>query len=246
VVKPYLQVRHNPTDKDYTPGMDSGLVYAQDTNLPNWDLATRRDAVFAQDQTLARIGVKNELHTKQKDYGSRQLLSWNLAGDYFFDGPFDDDISFVYSEIAASPAPWLEVGMFQRFSVDHLKLWEWNSRVRITDADVWYIEYRNSLAKLNQGFGYLGAPIFPKSGDLFPFLDVDQHSLEIGARINQNFRTRLLFRYDVVLKKFTEQHYSIYQKFGRSVELEYRLSLRENASREDDWAFRIGLELVSF
>jgi LPS-assembly protein len=190
VVKPYLQVRHNPTDKDYTPGMDSGLVYAQDTNLPNWDLATRRDAVFAQDQTLARIGVKNELHTKQKDYGSRQLLSWNLAGDYFFDGPFDDDISFVYSEIAASPAPWLEVGMFQRFSVDHLKLWEWNSRVRITDADVWYIEYRNSLAKLNQGFGYLGAPIFPKSGDLFPFLDVDQHSLEIGARINQNFRTR--------------------------------------------------------
>jgi len=246
VIKPYLQVRHNPTDKDHGPGYGSELAYALDTNLPNWDLATRRDAVFAQDQSLARMGVKNELYTKQKDYGSRQLLSWNLAADYFFDGPFEDDISFVYSEIALSPAPWLEVGMFQRFSVDHLKLWEWNSRIRISDADIWYAEYRNSLSKLNQGFGYLGSPIFPKSGDLFPMLDVDQHYLEVGTRINHNFRTRIILRYDIVINKFTEQHYSIFQKFGRSVELEYRLTLRENSTREDDWAFRIGLELVSF
>lgn len=246
VVKPYLQFRHNPTDKDETPGMDSGLVYAQDTHLPNWDLATRRDAVFAREQTLARIGVKNDLLTKRTDYGSHKLVSWNLAADYFMDGPFEDDISFVYSEVALSPAPWLEIASFQRFSTDHLKLWEWNSRVRVTDADIWYVEYRNSLAKLNQGFGYLGSPIFPKSGDLFPFLDVDQHSLEFGARINHHFRTRIILRYDVVINEFTEQHYSLFQKFGRAVEVEYRLTLRENSLREDDWAFRIGLELVSF
>ncbi|MDA0349319.1 MAG: hypothetical protein O3C43_19700 [Verrucomicrobia bacterium] len=245
-VKPYVQVRHNGTDKDNGPGSGSGYLYAQDTNLPNWDLATRRDGVFAQEQTLARVGVKNELFTRRKDYGSRQLVSWNLAADYFFDGPFEDDVSFVYSEISASPAHWLEVGMFQRFSTEHLKLWEWNSRIRVRDGDIWYAEYRNSLAKLNQGFGYLGSPLFPKSGDPFPLLDVDQHSLEFGARINNNFRGRVLVRYDVVLNKFAEQHYSIYQKFGRSVELEYRLTLRENAIREDDWAFRIGMELVSF
>lgn len=246
VVKPYVQVRHNPTNEDNGPGSGSDHLYVLDTNLPNWDLATRRDAVFAQDQTLARIGIKNELYTKQKDYGSRQLLSWNLAGDYFFDGPFEDNLSFLYSDISANPAHWLQVGMFQRFSLEHFKLWEWNSRIRITDADIWYVEYRNSLAKLNQGFGYLGSAVFPKSGDLFPLLDVDQHSLEIGARINNNFRGRVILRYDVVLREFTEQHYSLFQKFGRSVELEYRLTLRESARREDDWAFRIGMELVSF
>lgn len=246
VVKPYVQVRHNSVDEDNGPGSGSNLLYVKDTNLPNWDLATRRDALFAQDQTLARIGIKNEVYTKRKDYGSHQLFSWNLAGDYFFEGPFEDDVSFVYSEVSANPAPWLQIGMFQRFSTEHLKLWEWNSRIRITDADIWYVEYRNSLAKLDQGFGYLGSAVFPKSGAPFPFLDVDQHSLEVGARINNNFRTRLIFRYDVVLRKFTEQHYSLFQKFGRSVELEYRLTLRENAIREDDWAFRIGLELVSF
>lgn len=246
VVKPYLQVRHNSADKENGLGSGTNLLYVQDTNLPNWDLATRRDAVFAQEQTLARIGIKNELLTRRKDYGSRQLLSWNLAGDYFFDGPFEDDLSFIYSEISASPAHWLEIGMFQRFSVDHLKLWELNSRVRIRDGDLWYAEYRNSLTKLNQGFGYLGTPVFPKSGDLFPFLDLDQHSLEVGARINNNFRTRIILRYDMVVRDFTEQHYSLFQKFGRSVELEYRLTLRENAVREDNWAFRIGLELVTF
>ena len=246
LVKPYLQVRHNSADEDNGLGSGSGLLYVQDTNLPNWDLATRRDAVFAQEQTLARIGIKNELLTRRKDYGTRQLISWNLAGDYFFDGPFEDDLSFVYSEVSVAPAHWLEVGMFQRFSVDNLKLWEWNSRIRIRDGDLWYLEYRNSLAKLDQGFGYLGSPIFPVSGNRIPFLDVDQHSLEIGTRINNNFRARALLRYDVVIREFTEQHYSLFQKFGRSVELEYRLTLRKNAVREDDWAFRIGLELVSF
>lgn len=246
VVKPYVQMRHNGTSETNVPGMGSGYLYALDTNLPNWDLATRRDAVFAQEQTLARIGLKNELFTRRKDYGSRQLLSWNLAADYFFDGPFEDDLSFVYSDITAVPASWLEVGTFQRFSTEHFKLWEWNTRIRVHDGDVWYAEYRNSLAKLNQGFGYLGSPIFPKSGDPFPLLDVDQHSLEVGGRINNNFRARVIFRYDVALNDFTEQHYSIFQKFGRSVELEYRLTLRENAIREDDWAFSIGMELVSF
>ena len=239
-------MRHNGTDEDNGPGMGSGYLFAQDTNLPNWDLATRRDGVFAQEQTLARVGLKNELFTRRKDYGSRQLISWDLAADYFFDGPFEDDVSFVYSEVSATPASWLEVGMFQRFSTEHFKLWEWNSRIRIHDGDVWYAEYRNSLAKLNQGFGYLGSPLFPKSGDPFPLLDVDQHSLEFGGRINNNFRARVILRYDVVLNDFTEQHYSIFQKFGRSVELEYRLTLRENAIREDDWEFRIGMELVSF
>ena len=136
VVKPYLQMRHNPASEDHGLAYNSDLVFVQDTNLPNWDLATRRDTVFAQEQTLARIGIKNELYTRRKDYGSRQLVSWNLAGDYFFEGPFEDDFSFVYSEISAAPAHWLEVGMFQRFSVDHFKLWELNSRIRIRDADM--------------------------------------------------------------------------------------------------------------
>ena len=81
---------------------------------------------------------------------------------------------------------------------------------------------------------------------MFPFLDVDQHSLGFETLLNRNFRLGMLLRYDFVLKEFTEQHYSLFQKFGRSVELEYRLTLRENAAREDDWAFRIGLELISF
>ena len=246
VVKPYLQMRHNPTRNPAGPAIPEGMVYARDTNLPNWDLATRRDMVFAQEQTLARIGLKNQALTRRKDYGSRELANWDVAADYFFAGPFQDDISFLYSEFSFAPARWLEIGTYSRFSSDNLELRELNSQVRIQDSDLWHLQYGNALAKLNRGFGYLGRPERGRNQGLYPFLEVDQHSLEVGYKISEKFRLLAWVRYDFVLNDFSEQHYSLFQRFGRAVEVEYRLSLRENALREESWAFRMGFQLVSF
>ena len=246
VVKPYVQMRHNPASQSSGMTIPEGMVYARDTNLPNWDLATRRDMVFAQEQTLARIGLKNQVFTRRKDYGSRELANWNVAADYFFAGPFEDDISFLYSEFSFAPAQWLEIGTFSRFSSDNLELRELNSRVRIQDSDLWYVQYSNALAKLDQGFGYLGRPGRDPYAGLYPFLEVDQHSLEIGYKVNDRFRLMAWVRYDFVIDEFSEQHFSVFQKFGRAVEVEYRLSVRENALREEGWAFRMGIQLVSF
>ena len=239
VVKPYVQMRHNPASESSVMNIPEGMVYARDTNLPNWDLATRRDMVFAQEQTLARTGLKNQVFTRQKDYGSRELANWDVAADYFFAGPFEDDISFLYSEFSFAPAQWLEIGTFSRFSSDNLELRELNSRVRIQDSDLWYLQYSNALA---EGFG-------PERGSyagLYPFLEVDQHSLEIGYKVNERFRLMAWVRYDFVIDEFSEQHFSLFQKFGRAMEVEYRLSVRENAIREEGWAFRMGIQLVSF
>lgn len=246
VVKPYLQMRHNPASESSVMNIPEGMVYARDTNLPNWDLATRRDMVFAQEQTLARVGLKNQVFTRRKDYGSRELANWNLAADYFFAGPFEDDISFLYSELSFAPAQWLEIGTFSRFSSDNLELRELNSLVRIQDSDLWYVQYSNGLAKLDEGFGYLGRPGRGPYAGLYPFLEVDQHSLEIGYKVNDRFRLMAWVRYDFVIDEFSEQHFSVFQKFGRAVEVEYRLSVRENALREEGWAFRMGIQLVSF
>ena len=229
VVKPYLQMRHNPASEPSGLAITEGMVYARDTNLPNWDLATRRDMVFAQEQTLARIGLKNQVFTRRKDYGSREMANWNVAGDYFFAGPFEDDISFLYSEISFAPARWLEIGTFSRFSSENLELRELNSRVRIQDSDLWYVQYSNALAKLGEGFGYLGRPGRGSYAGLYPFLEVDQHSLEIGYKVNDRFRLMAWVRYDFVIDEFSEQHLSVFQKFGRAMEVEYRLSVRENA-----------------
>lgn len=239
VVKPYLQMRHNPASEPSGLGIPEGMVYARDTNLPNWDLATRRDMVFAQEQTLARIGLKNQVFTRRKDYGSRELANWNVAADYFFAGPFEDDISFLYSEFSFAPAQWLEIGTFSRFSSENLELRELNSRVRIQDSDLWYVQYSNALV---EGFGPERGPY----AGLYPFLEVDQHSLEIGYKVNDRFRLMAWVRYDFVIDEFSEQHFSVFQKFGRAVEVEYRLSVRENALREEGWAFRMGIQLVSF
>ena len=239
VVKPYVQMRHNPASEPAGLGIPEEMVYARDTNLPNWDLATRRDMVFAQEQTLARVGLKNQVFTRRKDYGSRELANWNVAADYFFAGPFEDDISFLYSEFSFAPAQWLEIGTFSRFSSDNLELRELNSRVRIQDSDLWYVQYSNALA---EGFGPGSGPY----AGLYPFLEVDQHSLEIGYKVNDRFRLMAWVRYDFVIDDFSEQHLSLFQKFGRAMEVEYRLSVRENALREEGWAFRMGIQLVSF
>ena len=84
VVKPYAQARHNPAGEE--EGRFMPLGYVRDTNLPNWDLATRRDLLFAREQTLARIGLKNQVTTRRPDYGSRELVNWDVAADYFFCG----------------------------------------------------------------------------------------------------------------------------------------------------------------
>ncbi len=247
IIKPYLSVRYNPANSSNIPS-DFGLFRwgTRDTNAPNWDLATRRDLLNITEQTVARVGIKNQILTRKKDYGSRELLNWNLFTDYFFDHPTIDGMSFVYSDFSYTPADWLEVGFFQRFDRDNLKLKEWNTRIRIMDADQWHVEYQNSYAALNRGFGYLGLPAFSSGPPIWPQLDLNQHSIEAGFKINDRFRFLGLWRYDMVSSKLTEQHYGIFQKFGNSVELEYRVSFREDARREGDWAVRVGLNILSF
>jgi len=274
VVKPFISYRWMPVEDElmetgFTEGLDT---LALDTNRPDFSLATRRDSASITEQHYARIGFKNQLFTRHTDFGARELASLELSTDYYWEGPWVDDTSFIYTALQVHPADWIDLGVDARWSTDKLKINEWNTHFTIKDADRWYLRYTNTYADFSRGFGAYGDSVIDAStlymlenamwlnswgsydmgmavhdymtGTLD--ITVDQHLLEFGYRFNENFRMRALMRYDMRMDSFIEERISLYQQLGKLFELQYSLVYRDGAAREDDWSFNVGLNLLSF
>ena len=115
LLTPTLSYRYVPEadrGQPYIPPIDRQVF---STNLEPLGLGAMRNLDQLHKINTLRVGLDNVLQTRDSTYGSRDLLSLNLAADLSFaTQPGQQRWSDVYTELSVTPASWLRFELFQR------------------------------------------------------------------------------------------------------------------------------------
>jgi len=216
----------------YIPEADKGQAYIPpidrtvfSTNLEPIDLGTMRNIDQLHAVNTLRLGLDNLLQTRDAQYGSRDLVSLNLATDFNFSTqPGQRRWSDIYTELALTPARWLRFDLYQRLSAQTLGLHEFNSDLAITDGDWWSVRLANT---------YLQDQI-------------QEYLFEYQRRVNEVWRGYTRVRYDARDRRWDEVSFGLRQRLRDTWNIRYEIAWNQGNQRESGFGFNVALDLVRF
>lgn len=195
------------------------------TYLQPLGLGDTRNIDDLQATNTLRVGLDNTVQTRDRVYGSRDLLVFNLAADLRYRRLRGDrDVSAVHMEIALTPVPWLRVDVYQSFTPQDFRLHEFNSAVVINDGAFWSLRFSNNFLRR----------------------ELHDYAVEGRARLNEAFELLTRLRYDVRQRRFNEQAYGVVQNLGNTWQLSYTVSLFSGNRRESNFGFNVHLDALRF
>ena len=195
------------------------------TNLEPIDLGEMRNIDNLQAINTLRVGLNNLLQTRDKQYGSRDLLSFNLTSDFNFTTQAGQrHWSDIYTELSVMPAHWLQFDLYQRFSPQTLKLHEFNTDLKLIDQDWWTLRLSNN---------YLQAQI-------------EEYYLEYQRRLNEVWQGFARVRYDARARRWDEVSYGFRQRLRNTWNIRYEMSWYQGNQRENGFGFNVAIDLVRF
>lgn len=226
-LRPLVQYR-------YMPGVTRGAgeIPAIDrwsylTAPPPIDLQQRRDADELHETQILRLGLENLFQTRDKEYGSRDLLGLDVYQDLRdTDRAGDRPWSDTYLRQKVTPAYWLDFQMYERLSPYTGELHELSTQTIFTDGDRW---------KFRFGTQHVTQPIV-----------VDQLLLGWEYRIDSEYALRTLWRIDTDTGDLAEQNYAVLQQLGHSWQIEYYVGHNRNARGDSGFRFGLRLRLNTF
>ncbi len=216
----------------YAPRADRGKIYipqidrrVYSTYLQPLSIADQRNIDDLDELNTLRFGLHNTWQTRATDGGTRELAALNLAADYRFSRrPGQRPVSDVHAELKVTPAPWLRLEVYQRFTPQTQVQQELNYALVLTDQDWW-------SARLSS--------YFLKN-------DYEEYSLDYRYRLNEAFEVIGRWRYDVRRSRLNEQTYGLWQRLGQTWAVKYEASFYNGPRRENSFAFNIEVELLKF
>jgi len=225
LLTPKLSYRYIPeADKgqSFIPQIDRE-VFA--TDLEPLDLGSIRNIDQLHGTNTLRFGLDNVLQTRDANYGSRDLLTFNLAADLNFSTqPAQQRWSDVYTELALAPAPWLRFELFQRLSPQSLNLKELNAKLELIDRDWWTLRLSNN---------YLQDQI-------------EQYFLEYQRRLNEVWKGFARLRYDARAARWDELSFGLRQNLRNTWNVRYEVSWYQGNQREGSFGFNVMVDLIRF
>jgi LPS-assembly protein len=225
LLTPKLSYRYIPeADKgqSFIPQIDRE-VFA--TDLEPLDLGSIRNIDQLHGTNTLRFGLDNVLQTRDANYGSRDLLTFNLAADLNFSTqPAQQRWSDVYTELALAPAPWLRFELFQRLSPQSLNLKELNAKLELIDRDWWTLRLSNN---------YLQDQI-------------EQYFLEYQRRLNEVWKGFARLRYDARAARWDEISFGLRQNLRNTWNVRYEVSWYQGNQREGSFGFNVMVDLIRF
>jgi LPS-assembly protein len=206
----------------YIPPIDRTVF---STNLEPIDLGTMRNIDQLHAVNTLRLGLENLLQTRDAQYGSRDLISLNLASDFNFSTqPGQRRWSDVYTELGVTPVRWLRFDLYQRLAPQTLALHEFNSDLAITDGDWWSLRLANA---------YLQDQI-------------EEYFVEFQRRVNEVWRGYARVRYDARARRWDEVSYGLRQRLRNTWNIRYEMSWNQGNQRASGFGFNIAIDLVRF
>lgn len=225
LVTPRLSYRYLPSaerGRAYIPSIDR---QAFTTYLEPFGLGDQRNIDDLRRTNTVRIGLENTLQTRDRVYGSRDLVSLNLAADLRFDQPVGErDFSSLHAALRLTPARWLEFDVYQSFNPYDGKLGELNTGVILNDGNVHAVRL---------GTHYLRG-------------EIEELLLDYRYRINEKWQAIADLHYDRRERRFVEQTFGIRQTIGNLWWVQYETSFFRGPRRESSFRFNIEVELATF
>jgi len=227
----------------YIPQADKGTPYIPPideqtftTYLQPLGLGDLRNIDQISPTNTFRIGLDNTLQTRDATYGSRDLVTLNLAADYRLAGaiPAADAIdtttpprafSAVHTTLALMPARWLTLGLYDSIIPQNLTLRELNTGLQIHDGQLW---------ALSLSTHYLRSQI-------------NEYIAEGRYRLNEAYEVYARLHYDNREHRFNERSFGVIQKLGHNLwTIRYAVTLYQGQTRESSFGFSADVRLMNF
>ncbi len=225
LLTPRLSYRYAPEadrGRRYIPPIDRETF---STYLPPLGIGPTRNIDDLHALNTLRVGVDNTLQTRDPVYGSRDLFLFNAAADFRFERPpGEHELSEIHTELAAMPARWLRLDVFQSFSPQSFTLRQLQTGLTIQDGDQWSIRVANHYLRRDIAEYFVGGTV----------------------RINEAYEAMTRLHYDARRKRFVEQSYGIRHNLDNTWRIEYAITVYEGRSRESNFGFNIQIEAIRF
>ncbi len=172
-----------------------------------------------------RLELANTLQTRDPQYGSRDLLTFNVANDFrFARQPGEKDVSELQTELGASPARWLEFSMYNRFSPQTFTMHEFNTGITLRDGRAWTVRFANNFLRHQ----------------------LQDYYVDGRVRLNELYEAIAQARYDQRNHRFTDQSYGVVQNLDNTWRISYLVSFYSGRRRESSFGFSIQIDTVRF
>ena len=199
------------------------------TYLQPLGLGDRRNIDDLSATNTLRVGFDNTLQTRDPVYGSRDLLTFNLANDFRFQrnltatGP-ERRVSETHAELAFAPASWIAVDVYQSFAPQSFTLREFNSAITLRDGEVWSARFSNNFLRHQ----------------------IQDYQLDARLRLNETYEALTRLHYDARNRRFNEQAYGLAQNLGNTWLISYVVSLYSGPRRESHFGLNVQIEARGF
>ena len=178
---------------------------------------------------VLRVGFDNTLQTRDPAYGSRDLLTFNVANDFRFKRNLtatglERRVSETHADLALAPASWIGVDVYQSFAPQTFTLRELNSGVTLRDGDVWSVRFSNNFLRY----------------------EIQDYHVDARRRLNETYEALTRLRYDARKRRFNEQAYGLAQNLGNTWLVSYIVSLYSGPRRESHFGLNIQIQARGF
>ncbi len=242
LLTPTLSYRYIPeADKDasWIPEIDRSTF----TNyLPIMELGDMRNIDQLQAENVLRIGLNNTLQTRDAQYGSRDLLTLNLADDLRMErAPGQTDFSDLQADLVAKPVHWLELRLEDAVSTSQLEQRAIDASITVRGGEEWMSNF---------GVGYLsdryGTFYVPGLG-YNPIVGVDTYHAEIRRRLNEVYELFARGDYDARDHLFIDQYYGFVQRVSNTWLVQYAVVFTRGPDNgQGHFGIEVNLNMVRF
>ena len=242
LLTPTLSYRYIPdADKDaaWIPPIDRSTF----TNyLPVMELGDIRALDQLQAENVIRVGVNNTLQTRDKSYGSTDLVTLNVDEDFKFQrSPGYKDFSDLHAEMTLTPARWLELRIEDSVDPGTSPSRRVDASMTVREGDVW-------SAKAGVGFlsDQYGTFTIPGLG-AYPIVGTDVYHGEVRYRLNEVYEAFARADFDVRAHIFVDQFYGYYQRISNIWEVQYAVVISNGPNKGNGhFGFDVTLNMVRF
>jgi LPS-assembly protein len=242
LITPTLSYRFIPDaekDSQWIPPIDRETF---STYLPVLELGDMRALDQLQAENVIRAGLKNTIQTRDKTYGSRDLLELDLEDDIRFErSPNLPDYSDIFAELRATPTKWFELRLED--SVSSKRMEERSRDVTITfkQGEFWSVGF---------GVGYLSnqyvSYYLPGIGT-FPIEGLNTYHAETQVRLNEQYELFARADYDYFAHQFVDEFYGVNQRVANTWNIQYAIVISNGPNKgQGHFGFNVSLNLIRF